>query len=210
VGALDGSEERGPAREVGEVEADVVGLGQGVEVGEVEAEEIERLEGAEGRHDDDGELSCDGRRVPGKMCVVELVCEPASQAPRCRGRSAEAEVPIGQERASVCARDWRSALLLVLCPAAGAGAGAGVGAAAAAAAAAVGQAKHAGETAILRRDGRGRAPGCSSEGFAPRRCLNTQPTPYPRASVSTQQQSSRAAEQQSRTQLHARITSRPA
>lgn len=47
---LGNGKERGPAREVGEVEADVIILGEGVEVGMVEFEEVERVEGPQRRH----------------------------------------------------------------------------------------------------------------------------------------------------------------
>lgn len=39
-----------PSCEIGEVEGEVVGLGEGIEVGGVEAEDIEGGEGSEGRH----------------------------------------------------------------------------------------------------------------------------------------------------------------
>jgi hypothetical protein len=50
ISALSYVEEVRPARDVGEVEVEVVGFGEGVEVGGVEFEDVHCVEGAEGGH----------------------------------------------------------------------------------------------------------------------------------------------------------------
>lgn len=50
IGVLEGGTETGPGAEVGEVEGDVVGLGQRVEVDVVETKEVVRTEGSKSGH----------------------------------------------------------------------------------------------------------------------------------------------------------------